>query len=148
MRQFWRFVFVKHDKFMYSVEKSTKGSENYLIWCEMLKKTPQISRRTLQIFNLFRQIDRFLSDIGGPVSSIISTLELSVYMQNSWAFDVTKMFKNGLKLFLDFLAALPKKRYLKKNCQKLRKSKLFKIAWNGEKIGGKRFLDFLYIYFW
>ena len=28
-------------------------------------------------------------------------------------------------------------------CQKWKKSKMFKIAWNGKKIGRKRFLDFL-----
>ena len=34
-------------------------------------------------FPLIGQNDRFMSDIGGPVSSIILILELSYYMQNS-----------------------------------------------------------------
>ena len=34
-------------------------------------------------FPLLRQNDRFPSDIGGPVTSIIMISELSFYMQNS-----------------------------------------------------------------
>ena len=38
-------------------------------------------------FPLLCQNDRFPSDIGGPVTSIILIFEISYYMQNSWASD-------------------------------------------------------------
>ena len=38
-------------------------------------------------FPLFGQNDRFPSYIGGPITSIILMLEISNYMQNSWASD-------------------------------------------------------------
>ena len=39
------------------------------------------------VFPYFDQNYQFLSDMGGPISSIILIVELSYYMQNSWAVD-------------------------------------------------------------
>ena len=52
------------------------------------RNVEQISRNLMSDFEdfpTFGQIVRFLADIGGPVTFIILILELSNYMQNSWA---------------------------------------------------------------
>ena len=64
------------DKFEFWVNLAIKVAKNFHKYQSRLCR-----------FFTFGQNYRFPSDIGGPVTSIILMLELSYYMQNSWAVD-------------------------------------------------------------
>ena len=63
------------------------GKNIFIFYVKIWRKKSTNLTSDFADFPPFGQNDRFMSDIGGPVSSIILILELSYYMQNSWAFD-------------------------------------------------------------